>query len=89
MSTAPDFHRGDRIALVHTTDPHTRLQPGELGTVLRTRHRPWPQISIRWDSGSTLSMLPEDGDHIRLVYRAPRPEAEQTLYGQQPRTYLT
>jgi len=29
----PGYQRGDRIALEHTTDPHTRLQPGDEGTV--------------------------------------------------------
>jgi len=29
------YQRGDRIALEYTTDPHTRLQPGDEGTVTR------------------------------------------------------
>ena len=29
------FQRGDRVALVHTGDPHTRLRPGDEGTVTR------------------------------------------------------
>jgi hypothetical protein len=31
----PGYQRGDRIALEHTTDPHTRLRPGDEGTVTR------------------------------------------------------
>jgi hypothetical protein len=27
------YQRGDRIALDHTDDPHTRLRPGDEGTV--------------------------------------------------------
>src|SRR5215831_3090072 len=27
------YQRGDRVALVHTSDPHTRLAPGAAGTV--------------------------------------------------------
>ena len=29
------YKRGDRIALVHTTDPHTDLTEGDEGTVRR------------------------------------------------------
>jgi hypothetical protein len=29
------FERGDRVALEHTGDPHTRLRPGDEGTVTR------------------------------------------------------
>jgi len=29
------------------------------------------QLDVRWDSGSTLSMLLNDGDRVRLVTPAP------------------
>ena len=29
------FQRGDRVALEHTDDPHTRLRPGDEGIVIR------------------------------------------------------
>jgi hypothetical protein len=29
------------------------------------------QLSIRWDSGSTLAMLLHDGDQVRLITPAP------------------
>ena len=69
MTSQPGYQRGDRIALVTTSDPHTRLRPGDQGTVTRwdPAHR---QLGIRWDSGSTLSMLPGDGDQVRLLARA-------------------
>ena len=64
------FMRGDRVALEHTDDPHTRLRPGDEGTV--TRYDPGPgQLDVRWDSGSTLSMLLNDGDRVRLITPAP------------------
>ena len=64
------FERGDRVALEHTDDPDTRLRPGDEGTV--TRYDPKPgQLDVRWDSGSTLSMLLDDGDRVRLVAPAP------------------
>lgn len=64
------FERGDRVALEHTDDPDTRLRPGDEGTV--TRYDPEPgQLDVRWDSGSTLSMLLDDGDRVRLITPAP------------------
>jgi len=60
------FQRGDRVALEHTDDPHTRLRPGDEGTV--TRHDPkLGQLDVNWDSGSTLSMLLDEGDRVRLI----------------------
>ena len=60
------FERGDRVALEHTGDPHTRLRPGDEGTV--TRYDPNAgQLDLRWDSGSSLSMLLDDGDRVRLI----------------------
>jgi Domain of unknown function (DUF4314) len=55
------FMRGDRVALEQTDDPDTRLRPGDEGTV--TRYDPkLGQLDVRWDSGSTLSMLLNDGE---------------------------
>ena len=53
---------GDRVALVYTDDPHTNLNPGDTGTVnggntdLNNPH--FSQIWVKWDNGSSLSMLP-------------------------------
>lgn len=70
MNGQPGYHRGDRVALEHTTDPHTRLQPGDEGTV--TSYDPkHGQLNITWDSGSTLAMLPAEGDRVRLLTPAP------------------
>jgi hypothetical protein len=66
MTSQPGYQRGDRIALVATDDPDTRLRPGDQGTV--TRWDPAQgQLNIRWDSGSTLTMLPGEGDQVRLL----------------------
>ena len=75
MSGQPCYQRGDRIALEYAGDPHTRLQPGDEGTVTGydPRHG---QLSVRWDSGSTLAMLLHGGDRVRLITlarEAPRP----------------
>ena len=70
MTTQPGYQRGDRIALVRTDDPDTRLRPGDEGTV--SRYGPGPgQLDVRWDSGSTLAMLLNDGDRVRLITPAP------------------
>ncbi|WP_309248825.1 DUF4314 domain-containing protein [Streptomyces sp. MNP-20] len=58
------YQRGDRIALVHTTDPHTDLTEGDKGTVKRYDAN-LAQLYIAWDSGSSLSMLLNDGDEVR------------------------
>ena len=64
------FERGDRVALEHTDDPDTCLRPGDEGTV--TRYAPdLGQLDVHWDSGSTLSMLLDEGDRVRLVTPAP------------------
>ena len=69
MTSPAHWQRGDRVALVATDDPDTRLRPGDEGTVIR-----WDpaqeQLHVRWNSGSTLSMLPGEGDQVRLLARA-------------------
>ena len=66
------FERGDRVALEHTDDPDTRLRPADEGSV--TRYTPGlGQLDVHWDSGSTLSMLLDEGDRVRLITPAPRP----------------
>jgi hypothetical protein len=66
MTDQPGYQRGDRIAVEYTADPHTRLRSGDEGTV--TGYDPKPgQLGVRWDSGSTLAMLLDDGDRVRLI----------------------
>ncbi|MGC5054641.1 DUF4314 domain-containing protein [Micromonospora sp. DT48] len=57
------YEAGQRVALVHTSDPHTLLRPGDTGTVRRhdQRHN---IVEVTWDSGSTLSMCLDAGDRI-------------------------
>lgn len=51
---------GDRIELIATDDPNTLLRPGDKGTV--NHIGPGGIVGVKWDSGSTLSMLPEEDD---------------------------
>jgi hypothetical protein len=53
---------GKRIKLTFTSDPYTKLKAGALGTVvdvntINLRPKPSTQIHIKWDSGSTLSLI--------------------------------
>jgi Domain of unknown function (DUF4314) len=61
------FTPGDRVELVATNDPYTRLQPGDRGTVTSVTDSPEPTIDIAWDNGSTLAIPPDAGDRIRLL----------------------
>jgi Domain of unknown function (DUF4314) len=72
---APDYRRGDRVALVRTEDPDTRLRPGDEGTVTGWNPRQG-QLFVNWDSGSSLTMLPDEGDQVRVIERAPGQHAE-------------
>lgn len=57
---------GERVELNHTTDPHTRLRPGDRGTVIAA-YTQAGGLDVAWDSGVRLSMLPEEGDSVRAV----------------------
>jgi Domain of unknown function (DUF4314) len=58
-----EWKAGDRIILVRTDDPHTKLVPGDVGSV--TGYDPCCEmLHVKWDSGSTLSMLLADGDKV-------------------------
>lgn len=60
------YTRGQRVALVSTTDPHTQLTPGDEGSV--TGYDPeLAQLRVAWDSGSTLSLLLDEGDEVRIA----------------------
>jgi hypothetical protein len=72
------YQPGQRIALVHTSDPHTDLRPGDTGTV-RRHDQHLHTVHIDWDSGSSLSMCLDAGDRIELLDPAapgPRPSGD-------------
>ncbi|WP_395107256.1 DUF4314 domain-containing protein [Actinomadura sp. SCN-SB] len=52
--------RGRRIRLICTCDPHTRLQPGALGTV--TGVDSLGTLLIHWDEGSRLGLIPDEDE---------------------------
>lgn len=55
---------GDRVELVSTTDRHTDLRPGALGTVDVIDDT--GTVFVRWDQGSNLGMIP-DIDEFRIL----------------------
>lgn len=66
------YKRGDRVRLVHTSDEHTSLEPGDTGTVTGTgKTYSTLQVWIEWDNGSRLAMLPFEGDRIEKISSAP------------------
>lgn len=55
---------GTRVALISMDDPYTTLKPGDMGTVQGVDDA--GQIMMRWDSGSSLSLIPGE-DSFRRV----------------------
>ena len=47
---------GDRVRLVSTDDPFTRLKPGDEGTVAFVDSM--GTVHVTWDSGSNLGLIP-------------------------------
>lgn len=76
MSAPTGFVRGDRVRLVCTDDPHTRLEPGALGIV--TFVDDMGTVHVDWDDGSRLGMVEEAGDRVeRLGHVARYDEQEE------------
>lgn len=46
----------DRVRLIHCTDEHTRLTPGDMGTVALVDST--GTVHVDWDSGSRLGLIP-------------------------------
>jgi hypothetical protein len=65
-----DLKRGDRVRFESSSDPYTKLQRGDLGTVTLVRTDPinGATVSVAWDSGSRLSMLLDEGDMLSVVH---------------------
>ena len=62
-------NEGRRVELVHTDDPYTKLRPGDRGTYEFCLVQEPPmenQHSIKWDSGSNLSLL-EGKDSFKFL----------------------
>jgi len=58
------FKVGDRVKLIHTRDPYTKLESGARGTVkfidsLGTIH-------VQWDNGPNLGMIPGEDVIVKV-----------------------
>jgi hypothetical protein len=61
-----DWQPGDRVVLMHTSDPHTTLEPDDEGIV--SSYTPLTgELRVDWDSGPRPIMLPDAGDAIERV----------------------
>lgn len=78
------FTAGDRVELAHTDDAWTSLRPGSRGTfrsATRVSGLGFTQLHVDWDDGSTLMLVPEDGDAIRHApVEVAAPEAVADLH---------
>lgn len=54
--------KGCRIRFVNSNDPFTKLKDGDMGTILHIDRE--GIIHVKWDSGSALSLLPDEDDYI-------------------------
>lgn len=61
--------KGDRVELVYTSDPYTRLRAGEQGTVALVDDV--GTVHVNWDSGSSLGMVPGE-DRFRVIPNDPK-----------------
>ena len=72
------FQPGERVELVHTDDPDTRLRPGDTGTVTRHQQATTGEVvHVAWDDGSRLMMCLDAGDRIRRIRPAATPSTPQ------------
>ena len=56
---------GERVRLIYCSDPYTRLQAGEEGTVDSVDD--WGTVFVQWDSGSNLGLVEEAGDRFEVI----------------------
>jgi hypothetical protein len=70
-----EFSPNDRVELVSTTDEHTKLKPGDQGTV--TFVDGLGTVHIKWDNGSSLGMSFPDGDIITLLPASPHTSGQE------------
>ena len=77
-SYVPLLQPGDRVSLVNTSDPYTKLKPGTLGTIryidgLSTIH-------VEWEDGSNLGLVAEeDTFHLLLDTKKDRSRIEMFI----------
>jgi hypothetical protein len=62
---------GKRIELVKTNDPYTKLTKGSKGIIQSIDKVNFDggfhQVWVKWDSGSSLALIPEKGDRFLTI----------------------
>ena len=58
------FPEGARVELVYTSDPYTKLKPGDTGGVSFVDDM--GTVHVNWDNGSMLGMVPGE-DELRIL----------------------
>ena len=64
MSTKSDLI-GKRVRFMRSSDPYTKLIFGDEGVVMTVDDL--GTVHIKWDNGSTLGMITEEGDRFQIV----------------------
>lgn len=64
MNVTIDIQKGDRVRLISTGDPYTRLITGDTGTVRRIDDL--GTVHVKWDSGSALGLVPGEDSWVIL-----------------------
>ena len=64
---------GDRIRLLDMPDDPDPIPAGSTGTVTRVTTGPLGQVTVAWDSGRSLSLVP-GVDRYEVIERGPEPE---------------
>lgn len=64
-----NLRKGDRIKLISTDDPYTKLQAGDLGTI--SRIDAVGTIHVNWDSGSNLGLIPSRDEWVLVSQDLP------------------
>jgi hypothetical protein len=53
-----ETNKGKKVELIYTSDPYTKLKPGDKGTYQYSyKNLDRIQHSIQWDNGSSLSLI--------------------------------
>lgn len=63
LRTRTMYPAGTRIVLIAMDDPYAKLKPGDMGTVEGVDDA--GQIMMRWDIGSSLSLIPGEDSFRR------------------------
>ena len=60
--------KGDRVKMIHMPDDPDPIPAGSTGTVTRVTDGPLAQVSVDWDNGRSLSLVPGT-DEFEVIER--------------------